>query len=280
MNCERGEVLEYEIFEYDSAEGTCTGNLIKTYSQLLTELGDSRICDGFNELEFNAPSFEGDFAFRSFEYDKVDGCDLTFLNQSGFNDEFVPYGVGTNGGLLRYSGGGTNYSCPVDCDGTRYALNLVRELQLVPGFSLGYANPSLYDKYDFTIEQLYTNWTECDNPISSCTEWSNPQNASLTYGCDCPPSQFDFGVQCTGQDCLRTCGGVSEDTENFYFNYSNTQQAILESGTPTESLTYFGQQAKDFIAVSSPGLSSIIWLITFALIIGIFFTIMAKAIKG
>lgn len=242
INCERGEIIDVVIQQYSSTDGTCTGTLL----QATTEY-----CDGTSEIQLNYPSVTNDVRYRILQYDYVDDsdCILTFLNYTGggFDDEFVPYGVGTNGGLLRYADGGTNYTCPITCDGTSYALNLVREISpAISGESLGLAS-AVAERYDFVMKQLYTNWTECDGYNSYCSAWGTPTNTSLTYGCDCPPDEFDFGLYCSGDTCYKTCDGTSPDYYNETEALAGTLEGAIITGEPSEVIQYFGEQTTDVI---------------------------------
>jgi len=233
INCERGEIVDVVIQQYSSTDGTCSGTLL----QATTEY-----CDGTSETQINYPSVVNDIRYRILEYDYVNEpeCILTFLNHTGggFDDEFTPYGTGTNGGYLRYIEGGTNYSCPVDCDGTSYALNLVREVSAITGESLGYAS-AVAERYDFVFKEMYTNWTECDGYNSYCSLWGTPTNESLTYGCDCPPDEFDFGLYCSGDSCYKTCDGTTPDYYNETIALAGTLEGALTSGDAVEVSDYF-----------------------------------------
>lgn len=259
LNCERGEIIDYELYYYPSTDGSCTG---------IPFLAKIEVCDGISEIQINHPTTTADISYRVQQYDYVNDsdCILTFLNYTGggYDDEFVPYGVGTNGGLLRYADGGTNYTCELACDGTAYALNLVREISAISGETLGLAS-AVAERYDFKMEELYYNWTVCDNPEYSCLQYGNAYNNSLTYSCECPPESFDYGLYCTGDSCTRTCSGSIP--ENFYYNYSSTYEGSISSGEPTAVVDYVATEVSSFLGDVFPQLSNLVWVFVFIIVV-------------
>jgi hypothetical protein len=127
-------------------------------------------------------------------------------------------------------------------------------------------NWTITDLWDRNCNLFYSpsdnnyNWTfdVCgeDDTIVDCAEWSEPYNTSLLYGCDCSGDEVNTGVLCEDGSCNLTCEGVA--TEPLLAS-NVTTESILTNGTPSESLEYYGDQAKQFFAGLSPGLNNLLW---------------------
>lgn len=260
LDCSRAEINDVVMALYDSTDGSCSGNLINSYPD---DIPASILCNGAEELSIGNGY---DVAYILKTFDQVEGMNITETkNWTGTGqDNYVP---------IRFTN--TYYQTnpiywDVKCDGSSYAVNLNRSI-IVNGTCTYPDNEWLYN---FTMMSLTVNYTECTNYTISCGLWGNPYNETLEYGCECPPSEDDYGLFCEGETCYRTCSG----TEPTYYNETDTLSYVITSNNPIAFTEYV--KNKTITTFNEIFLTdNMLWLIFGTIIIALFLFTVIFCIK-
>ena len=221
MTCDNDERKTNGIvIEYDTTDGSCSGNIIGTYPNDWT--GVHNLCEG--DWEFASSN---DKAYASERYDFAQGTGTCYASSTTLA-----------------SGSPATLDCEVQCDGTAYSLYQKHEVLA--------GNPT--SSFTMTLQGNHT-YDTCTEQGIQCLSYGTPDNTTLTQGCDCLSGQTDYGLFCDGQDCNLTCSGtIGAYTTN------QTGEILLSSGDPEDALTFFGNEVTGFFTNASSGLSQILWV--------------------